>query len=186
MFFKTSFVTWRNYMRKFLTRQRWQREVDQERVFCERIGKPFVEPKYQEANERTIGVEIEYEEQIHLSASEDEHDDVGAISSKRPHTSQRFSECFTGKKSESPEVFRMKAKLRMMSSSRKFAIGIQNLNSEPVSNQHSSPDLSSRRQRSAMIVHNSQDAEKQANLKWVDPNSLEYQNVVLEHKINKH
>lgn len=37
-----------------------------------------------------------------------------------------------------------------------------------------------------MIVHNSQDAEKQANLKWVDPNSVEYQNVVLEHKINQH
>ena len=80
----------------------------------------------------------------------------------------------------------MKAKLRMMSSSRKFTIGVQNLNSEPVEEKFGSPALSSRRQRSAMIVHNSQDAEKQANLKWVDPNSLEYQNVVLEHKINQH
>ena len=147
MFFKTSFVTWRNYMRKFLTRQRWQREVEQERAFCERIGKPFVEPEFEEADLRNIAIEIEFEEQIHLTASEDEDEDVGAISSKSPHTSQRFSECFTGKKSDSPEIFRMRAKLRMMSSSRKFTIGVQNLNSEPlvVENQYSSPDLSSRR-----------------------------------------
>lgn len=146
MFFKTSFVTWRNSMRKFLTRQRWQRELDQERAFCERIGKPFVEREFEEADLRNIAIEIEFEEQIVLTASEDEHEDVGAISSKRPYTSQRFSECFTGKKSESPEIFRMKAKLRMMSSSRKFTIGVQNLTSEPVvENNYSSPDLSSRR-----------------------------------------
>ena len=37
-----------------------------------------------------------------------------------------------------------------------------------------------------MIVHSAEAAEKVKNHRWVDPNSMEYQNVVLEHRINKH
>ena len=50
-----------------------------------------------------------------------------------------------------------------------------------------SAKLSSAKQPpAAMIVHSKEEAEKTEHLRWINPNSLEYRQVVMEHKINQH
>ena len=36
-----------------------------------------------------------------------------------------------------------------------------------------------------LIVHNDEDAERTQHHEYINPNSIAYQNAVLEHKINK-
>ena len=41
------------------------------------------------------------------------------------------------------------------------------------------------RKKSMLIVHNDEDAKATENHEYINPNSIAYQNAVLEHKINK-
>ena len=47
-----------------------------------------------------------------------------------------------------------------------------------------SAKLGSSKSPAAMIVHSKEEAEKTEHLRWINPNSLEYRQVVMEHKIN--
>ena len=49
-----------------------------------------------------------------------------------------------------------------------------------------SAKLGSSKSPAAMIVHSKEEAEKTEHLRWINPNSLEYRQVVMEHKINQH
>ena len=47
------------------------------------------------------------------------------------------------------------------------------------------PTQKQARKKSMLIVHNDEDAERTQHHEYVNPNSIAYQNAVLEHKINK-
>ena len=61
MFFKTSFIAWRNQMRKEVQYQRWEKEQKAEKEFCESIGREYVKPKYPEENAANISIDLEYD-----------------------------------------------------------------------------------------------------------------------------
>ena len=113
-------------MRKILQRQRWDREVAAERDFCARIGKPYVEKDYHEVEVKTTPVEIEYEELHNFTASEDENEAEGLDTRSRRslNTVKGMSDLKYSQKTESPELFRLRARLRMMSSMKKFTLGV--------------------------------------------------------------
>ena len=189
MFFKSSFTTWRHYMQKLLRLQRWERQVEEEKYQCMLLGKPFVKPEFKEVEVLTIPIEIEYEMELHISGSEDEHDENDTKSRKSQITQlQRLmSEFHTSKKTESPQWFRRKARLRMESSSKKFTLGVQELTDPRITETLLASERSpTKKEKSAMIVHTSEEAKKTRHMKFVNPNSMEYQNVMLEHKINTH
>ena len=92
------------------------------------------------------------------------------------------------KNGESPELFRLKAKMRMNSSSKKFALVIDeamNLVNADQMNMSSSLKKSMR-QKKALIALSNEQAEATKDMVFVNPNSKAYANVVLEDKINTH
>lgn len=93
------------------------------------------------------------------------------------------------KNGESPELFRLKAKMRMNSSSKKFALVIDeamNLVNADQLNMTSSSLKKSTRQKKALIALSPEQAEATKDMLFVNPNSKAYANVVLEEKINTH
>ena len=83
MFFKTSFSTWRNYMKKVLTVQKWEKQVELERAQAKHLGKKFIEPAFPEKTVEMEEVEIEEEIFFEISGSEGEDDDDGETRSKK-------------------------------------------------------------------------------------------------------
>ena len=75
MFYKTSFISWRNYMRKVIRRQKWEKEVEENRAFCRRFNKDFIEPVFPEQEPDLTDVDIEKEIILELSLSEGEEVD---------------------------------------------------------------------------------------------------------------
>jgi len=69
-------------------------------------------------------VELEYDTTVELTCSEDECDELDAKSKKSGGTNKLLSEWTKSIKQESPELFRLKARLRMTSSSKKFCLGV--------------------------------------------------------------
>lgn len=126
MFFRSSFKAWRKYMQEQLVRQKWEKEVAKERKVAESLGKEYVEPEPFENKQILEEVEIEREELVELSGSSGEDmDDIDTKSRKSGNTYKMLSE-FTksNKLVESPEVFRMKARMRMTSNSKKFSMAV--------------------------------------------------------------
>mmetsp|Transcript_27215 Transcript_27215/g.33849 ORF Transcript_27215/g.33849 Transcript_27215/m.33849 type:complete len:111 (+) Transcript_27215:3461-3793(+) len=101
-----------------------------EKAFCDRIGKGFVATEFKEDETLNQPVEIEREELIDITCSEDDAAGEQEAKSRKSGVSQKMlSEWRQSQKTESPELFRLKARLRMISSTRKFTMGVQPLQS---------------------------------------------------------
>lgn len=61
MFFKTSFIAWRNQMRDEVKFQRWSKDQKVEKEFCEQIGREYIKPAYPKALTANIEIELEYD-----------------------------------------------------------------------------------------------------------------------------
>lgn len=81
----------------------------------------------------------------------------------------------------SPEIIRKKAKERRQTVFHKLPLTLANLQI-PTSK---SEGRSDKKRKSMLIVHSTEDAIATQHLEFINPNSIEYQNAVLEDKINK-
>merc|ERR1712157_272720 len=92
-------------------------------------------------------------------------------------TLKQASDWTKSQKMESPELFRLRARVRMISSSKKFSL-------EPKEVSTAKKNLNAKRKSTHM--KNLKVDDNESAFYNVDPNSLEYQNAVLEDRINKH
>ena len=145
-------------------------------------------PEYIEPEVVKEPVEIDYDTEISMSCNEDDLDEHETKSLKSMGTHKMLSEFTKSNKNlESPELFRLKAKMRMTSSSKKFAIVLDEENNlVDQSQNNSSIKKASRSAKAARIALSPEQAEATKDLPFVDPNSMAYTNVVLEDKINEH
>ena len=67
--------------------------------------------------------------------------------------------------------------MRMSSNQKKFSIVLDEIQPSNTNSRQNSPD---KREKSMLIVHSEKEAKATAHHKYVDPNSLAYQNAVLE------
>lgn len=193
MFFKTSFMSWRNFMRKQVKKQKWEREVAENRAFCARFGKPWTEPVFIEPKQDIIKIRIEKEInlEIDISDGEDNESNLNDNKSRKSGNTNKFFSNHSKLAIDSPENFRFKARRRMANSSQKFSASPSPDQKFGMHNQTSSPNKSSSRiiDRKLLLVNSIDDEEDQEGIDeidFVDPNSDAYQNIVLEDKINRH
>lgn len=113
-------------MQEQLVRQKWEKEVAIERKVAESLGKEYVEPEPFENKQILEEVEIEREEFVLLSGSSGEDMDDGDTKSRKSAGTYKMLSEFTKsqKHVESPEVFRLKARMRMSSNSKKFTMAV--------------------------------------------------------------
>lgn len=124
MFYKTSFKAWLHSLKNHLNKQMFQRAEAAKKDFCERNAMDYVAEEYSEPIVQTEEVHIEYETMLELSCSDEEFDDNETKSMRSRTTHKLLSQKSRSKSVKSPEIFRLQAKLRMTSSSKKFNLVI--------------------------------------------------------------
>ena len=106
-----------------------------------------------------VEIEIEYEERVELTCSSDE-ESMNDVKSRKSGSSKlkKRSSMNKSQVNESPEHFRLKARLRLAASTRKFQIDPVQLISSLNSLKMTSPKVTSPRQKTAIIVHSKEEA----------------------------
>ena len=161
MFYKTSFTTWYNYMIKDSRKKLWNFDVAEKRTKAEMIGKTFIEPKYVEKEMPKVPIEIEFEEYQNITASEDENDETNA--GQNMLLSQKMlSDWRKSNTADTPERFRLKARLRMMTQTIKFnKANVDDLAIDETDDDIKVSDVnSSKRKKRAMIAHSVSELEE--------------------------
>ena len=125
LFYKTSFRTWRKHMENHLQKLKWDKSEEEIRKHNDRLGKTYEPRPWPKPEIQMVDIEIERESEISLSMSDSEI--VEDNKSKRTGGSLRaFSEFTkTEKNTESPEHFRLKAKMRMLNKKELSALDIK-------------------------------------------------------------
>jgi len=109
-------------MESYVRRLKWDKEQNKIRARHEELGKPYTPADFPKAEQLMEEVEITREELVELSLSEDEEYDDNK-SRKSFGTVKMLSEWTKSNLNyESPELFRLKARMRMISSSKKFSL----------------------------------------------------------------
>ena len=85
---------------------------------------------------------------------------------------------------ESPENFRKLARHRLSSNTKRYPK--PKFKGEEIEQPEEQERSTEKKKHRMMIVHTAKEALAQSDYQYVDPNSTEYQNVVMENKINKH
>ena len=125
------------------------------------IGKTFIEPKYIEKEMPKVPIEIEFEEYHNITASEDENDET--IAGQTMFMSHKMlSDWRKSNTADTPERFRLKARLRMMTQTIKFnKAHVENLVVDDTIDEIKVSDVnSSKRKKRAMIAHSVSELEE--------------------------
>ena len=137
-------------------------------------------------------VEIEQEVESEWTCDSDEDkmlNEKDTKSKKSGGTSYKRGLQSLGKTSnglqDSPELFRLNAKLRMGSNHKKFTVKVNEL-SVYGSQENLAKTSHNKRQKSMLIAHNEAESLENSGRDFVDPNSQAYATAVLGEKINKH
>lgn len=126
MFFKTSLTTWRHLMEDRMQKKKWERNEQAKYEQQKTLGKTYTPKEYVKPTVNYSWVEIEQEEILEISCSDEDDNDTGGIDSKSKRsgggTIKLASDWTKSQKMESPELFRLRARVRMISSSKKFSM----------------------------------------------------------------
>ena len=106
-----------------------------------------------------VSIEIEKEEELHMTASEEENEETYAGQAMVSH--RMLSDWRRTSTAETPERFRLKARLRMMTQTLKFNKASSDFMAVPEINELKVSDMSSsKRQKRAMIAHSVSELEE--------------------------
>lgn len=185
MFYKTTFKAWHKRVKVYLDRKAHEKNQLKLKERAELKGEKYTLVEYVEIKPKLIEVECEWEEeQVFILGAEEaqQYRDDDDIKSVKSETMKNWTEKSNNGAYESPELFRKHARNRLLSNSKKYP---KFIGDEVESSQNRSFGASSKKKR-MLIAHSPEEAAAQADYEYVNPNSLEYQNVVMEFKINKY
>ena len=146
------------------------------------VIKEFVNPD----KEEFTPFECTYEtEKVYIISAEDakrymEADEIHTVKSE---TYKNLTQGSQFGVNDSPEIYRRKARLRILSNSKKYP---KFMGEEVEISQERSLTESQTKKKKMMIAHTDSEAYAQNDQQYVDPNSMEYQTLVMENMINRH
>ena len=189
MFYKTSFKAWHKEVEIYLKKKAHDKQQQALKEKADLTGDRYEIKEFVNLEEeQTEIIECEYEtEKVFVISPEeaklykDDYDDIKSVKSE---TQKNLTQNSQHGVFESPENFRKLARHRLSSNTKRYPK--PKFKGEEIEQPEEQERSTEKKKHRMMIVHTAQEALAQSDYQYVDPNSTEYQNVVMENKINKH